>query len=91
MEHLRRSGAKNPERSAEKLVDQEFETFEDLLNFSSSRLYDMLMKECSLKAKSADLVVFSLSNRQPLVDTWVLGFCAWRSLSLLGCNCLLLG
>ena len=57
MEHLRRSGAKNPERSAEKLVDQEFETFEDLLNFSSSRLYDMLMKECSLKAKSADLVV----------------------------------
>ena len=57
VEHLRRSGAKNPERSAEKLVDQEFETFEDLLNFSSSRLYDMLMKECSLKAKSADLVV----------------------------------
>jgi hypothetical protein len=60
VEHLRRCGAKNPEQSAEKLVDQEFETLQDLLDFDPSdpsQLYDMLMKECGFKARSAKMVV----------------------------------
>ena len=56
VEHLRRSGAKNPDALLGKLEEQEFDTFEELLNFKSEKHYDMLYNKCGLTPQSADLV-----------------------------------
>ena len=53
VEHLRRSGAKNPDALLRKLEKQEFDTFEELLNFKSEPHYDMLLPGTSQEKVAA--------------------------------------
>ena len=55
VEHIKASGAKNPEKTTEKLVEEKFEKLSDLLDVGD--LLEILTKTCDVKGKSADKII----------------------------------
>ena len=57
LKHVRASGAKNPDLVTAKLIDEEIETFEDLLGMKPQMLESTLRDDCGMKKGSMSRLV----------------------------------